>query len=56
MHDACTINLYFHIDSCEHNAWITFPTSVRLAQAHPNYNYGTEIILLPTGMNNKTDV
>ena len=30
------INPHFHIDFCEHDAHTNLPTSVGLAQAHPN--------------------
>ena len=37
MHDACTINLYFHVDFCERDAHTILLASVGLAQACPNY-------------------
>ena len=40
MHDACTINPYFHIDFCECDTRTILLASVGLAQACPNnYNF-----------------
>ena len=43
MHDARTINLYFHVDFCKHGAHAILLASVGLTQAHPNniINYGS---------------
>ena len=36
MHEGRTVNLYLHVDICEHNTHMILPTSVGLTQAHPN--------------------
>ena len=36
MHDACTINQYFHVDFCKHDTCTILLASMGLTQACPN--------------------
>ena len=38
MHDACTINPYFHVDFCKRDVRTILPASAGIAQTHPNYD------------------
>ena len=42
MHNACTINPYFHLEFCEQKPHTILPASVGLAQACPNKESGMQ--------------